>query len=776
MNIIKQIETQLINGDLDIVLNNLDNINNEIVILMNKTDLDNNDIEVLRSLIHIGNIVYNNTDLGDDRQPIENGVYDLLLERYKVYDPSFQVGAEPIMLNNTSIVAKEIIDIIPMITVMDSSGYENMLWSDELLETPKITKQDLVRPMISVMYEDTSRRSRDVIHSNPGLVGSLDKCKYVLNSQAIEKGVFDDDSVKILERDFFNIHLQRGLINTETILKIMLELKYDGASAVVSIVNGMVVKAESRGDTGTGKTTDLTSLLYGYTFPHLPKNVSIDCKCEAIMTYKDLYYYNLQRGKDYKNCRSAINGLFALGEGYQYQEFITLVPLKIESSSIDPNGILEPVDRVTEIEFMNKYLRKGEILRHAYIEGTYNEILFMIKKFVEEAEFVRDIMPCMYDGVVVSYVDEDMINILGRENSINKYSMAIKFNALKKQTRFKGYTFTIGQDGTITPMAHYDPVEFFGTIHPKSSVSSYNRFNNLSLKVGDIIEVEYRHDVMPYVTKPDLDHNYDNPNPIIPFIIDCPSCHSDLQLSTSGKSCKCINIECPERNIQRISNMMDKLDLKDFAEANMEKIGKYSLTELMSLDVEELKPILGDVTSYKFMERMDHLRNSNLYDFEIVGALGFTGIAQDTWKKIFNKYTLEEVISMGTYCTGSGGFEALYAGLSTIKGIGPMTIDTIANEFDFFYKDLFTISKMSNVASSKGIVRRKIRMTGFRDKDLMMELQDLGYDASDGSVTKDTYILLVPKEGHSSSKVERVGPDTLVIPVGEFKDNKNKYL
>jgi hypothetical protein len=52
----------------------------------------------------------------------------------------------------------------------------------------------------------------------------------------------------------------------------------------------------------------------------------------------------------------------------------------------------------------------------------------------------------------------------------------------------------------------------------------------------------------------------------------------------------------------------------------------------------------------------------------------------------------------------------------------------------------------------------------------------MGYDASDKSVTKDTFILLIPHNGYTSSKLSKVGPDTKVIPIEEFKNNMSKYL
>lgn len=777
---LQEIEAKLLEGYLRPALDNTYTISYYVNSIKDKQELLPIDIDILGRLIHIGNLIYYNSDLSEEQQPIESGVWDLLMEKYKYYNPNFQVGAEPVIFKDTQ-GDKQILDSVPMVIFLDQDKVDKMLYENNLLKNPPVMRQDIAESMVTFAYE-TSKKYRDTAHSNPDLVGTLDKCKYVLNAQAIEKGVFDDPKVKVLERDFFGVQFNRGIINQNTIFKIMMELKYDGTSVVVSIVNGMVVKAESRGDTGMDKATDLTSILYGYRFPHLPLSVAIDVKCEAVMTYRNLWLYNQEKGKTYKNCRSAINGLFSLNDGYLYQRFITLVPLEVAPSTVVASDWV-PIDRVTEVEFINQYLRSGEILRHAYIEGDYTTVLFMIKKFVEEAEFARDIMPIMYDGVVIKYVDEDLIRILGRENFVNKYQMAIKFNALKKRTIFRGYTYTVGQNGNITPMGHYDPVEFMGTIHTKSSISSYDRFMSLGLRIGDIIEVEYINDVMPYVTKPEIEDEK-NPNPVEEFPKNCPSCGFELMPSDSGKTMVCYLPICPEKNIQRMANMMDKLGLKDFAEESMRKIFEnkewydMTLTYLLNLTRDELLPILGDINSYKFVERMNQLKTQPIYDYIIVGALGFTGIAQETWKKIFNVYTLKEILDL-RYKTDDPDWhiDRMTDALYDIKGIGQVTEDTIFHEMHNFIDDLVTIVQMPNVISSKGLTQRKIRCTGFRDGELMKQLKDLGYDADDNkSVTKDTYILLVPQAGHNSSKTKAAGPDTLIIPVSEFKENMSKYI
>ena len=378
-------------------------------------------------------------------------------------------------------------------------------------------------------------------------------------------------------------------------------------------------------------------------------------------------------------------------------------------------------------------------------------------------------MPFLYDGVVISYIDKNKIDKLGRENSVNKYSIAIKFNPMKHQTTFLGYTYTIGQSGVVTPMIHYNPVEFYGGIHTKSSGHSYKRFKELGLRKGDIIEVTYTNDVMPYVTKPDIAPNRENTNPIEEFPKVCPCCGTKLIFT--DKSAICPNIECKERNNARMENMLDKLQLKDFAGERLQSIGKYSLTELMDLTVDDVR-FLGEINSQKFVERMNELKTKPIYDYQIVGALGFTGIAQEKWKLILTNFSL---LGLMTNYNKSGFVETL----TSVKGIGPATAETIRNEMWFFIKDLTRIVEMENIITSYGnnVETKVIRFTGFRDKALVECLKSMGFDAGEGSVTKKTDILLIPCEGFTSTKTAKAEKDNImIVPVEDFIANMDKYL
>ena len=747
--------------------------------------LDENCIDPLRfdymnKIIMISNILYNNTSR--DILPLEDGVYDLLLVRYMQVDPSYQIGAPVInFIDNPISMAVE--EVQEPFTIIDK---EDFLYDAEILRQ-KIAP--IERDAVPAFYFSDDRYENERIVSKrlntstqmfPELVGTLDKAKYVLNVQAEEKGVLGDSNVTVLERDFFGKHIMQGIIDPNKTYQMVLELKYDGIS-IVAECNSKIITAFTRGDVNDGVASDMTPILQGYPFPDLIgkladvtdmggilKTTSIGVKFEAIMTNSNLQKFNELKGKDYKNGRTAIVGLFSSSDAYKYRDLITLVPLE---SNMGHKDKLLFNDRVLDINFLNKYYTTDEYLRYVVIEGDYKYLLFQIKKFVEEAEFLRPYLPFMYDGVVVSYLDPDIRERLGRVNSVNQYSIAVKFNPLKKQTIFRGYQFTVGQSGTITPMIYYDPVEFYGTIHPKSTGHSYERFKQLNLRVGDVIDVEYTNDVMPYVTKPDNEYNRNNTNPIVEFPTHCPCCESVLEVSESGKSAYCNNKSCPGRLTAMLVNMMKKLNLKDFAEANLLELGAKSLNEMLNTTMEDLnKTTFGPKTKEMFLERMNQLKTEPIYDYRIVGALGFTGIAQSTWKTIFEYYSLAEILSMSD--------EERYSNLIQIKNIGKATVETINEELPYFKNDLDTILMMSNIMTSKYAPKgKKIRFTGVRDSSLVEEVTKMGHDIGEGTVTKDTDYLIVPNLSYNGKKVDNANKYGIkILSLDEFKNNLSMYL
>jgi NAD-dependent DNA ligase len=327
-------------------------------------------------------------------------------------------------------------------------------------------------------------------------------------------------------------------------------------------------------------------------------------------------------------------------------------------------------------------------------------------------------------------------------------------------------------------MIHYDPVEFIGTIHTKSTGSSYNRFQNLQLKYGDIIEVEYRNDVMPYVSKLDCDANRNNPNPVIEFIKECPICGAPLVITDTGNMAICPNNECPGRSLQRVTNMFAKLNIKGFADACFSALDKYHLYELAEISPNEAVDKLGKADGANFINEIYKLKTQPQKDYIVMAALGFTGIAYKKWMSVLDKIRLIDIHTM--YKESNGDPFTFKDRLLPILG-NSVLLNTIVSEWSFFEKDIDYILSNFHIVDSFGMSSEEkiqIRMTGFRNSHLVEQLTNLGIDADDGSsVTKKTNILLVPYESFTSNKVMTARKYGIqILQLNDFLVNSEKYI
>ena len=745
-------------------------INNIALEILEYYRLNEEQLDILKHILIISDILYNNTDR--TLLPLEDGIYDALVEKYKMQRP-FEVHAEPVVFQQTqpALVEEKTTELREPIIYLDKEMADESLFIKDYALLRQIPYYRFI-PMPYYPIEQDFKINKinvNVPHKYPKLVGTLDKCKFTLIKEAADKGqeVLKDPTVKIFERDFIGMHIEQGYISPYDPIDLVCELKYDGVSIEAEVTN-KIISARSRGDTDSDVAADYTSIFAGMEFPYAPKEMENEepfgMKFEAIITKDNLERLNKLRGVQYINCRVAIIGLLNSSDAYKYRNFITLIPL---ATSLD-------MDRLVELEFMNKYYTMGEVNRYIVIHDTMVNAIYQVYKFVQEAQMVRALIPYMYDGVVVSYTDKTLRETLGRVGAINKFTTAIKFSPLKKQTVFTGYTFSIGQNGVVTPLLHYQPVEFYGSIHTKSSGHSYARFKELGLRMGDIINVEYTNDVMPYATKADVSANQHNPNPIILFPQNCPSCGNPLTFT--GKSAICESRQCPERLYNRMANMVKILGIKDFSVERIKSLGIKSLSHLAEISQEECVKVLGEVNGKKLFNRIQEtLYQKKLKDYIMVSSLGFENISNLTWKKIFAKLDFSE------FCLDivNQNYIALYDKLVKIKNIGPSTAETIITNCKYvdIREDLafvMTLIEYGYIEKSfcpfEVQYRGIIRFSGIRDPELELALSQAGYDCSGtAGVTKKTDILIVPYAGYSSSKVSKLRPGAVIMPIDEAR-------
>lgn len=704
------------------------------------------DMDIADLLIRISNIMYNDTTI--TVLPLDDGIYDQLIVAYKKYNPNYQVGATPIHFD-TEIDQKQYDEKTEkklMYHTITDAERESKLYINNI-QSQHIPLLSRLRPQFPIPegLEPITKRMIDTQHKYPELVGTLDKCKFVLNNDAKLAGSYDNPSVAIFERDFIHPCLSSGVIGVNEIFSMVCELKYDGVSVEAEVCGDTIITALSRGDTADNIATDLTPIFKYYKFYNaskVPKDITFGIKFEAVITRRNLEILGQLRGKEYKNARNAIIGLLGASDAFNFVDYITLIPI---SASLD-------MDRIDELNFLNKYYNTGEYNRFIQITGNYQEILFHVKQFTESAEVVRSILPFMIDGVVISFIDKNKIAMLGRVNSVNKYQMAIKFNPREIRTIFLGYTYNIGKSGEVIPMVHFKPAEFIGTIHTKQTIHSFQRFKELALIKGQEIDVKYVNDVISYVTKPDTPHNRELAlhNEPEEFITHCPYCGNPIEISPTFKSARCPNPLCHERQIYRMVDMISRLGFDGFSEETVRVLDLTDFSRLLTMyEFNELEPILGPVTADKFRLCQYNLLNNPIEDYKLMAALGFEGMAEEKWKKILKVYDLPLLFSMD--------HDQIRFSLRSINGVGDAIINAIIEGFNLYGNDVGLALNKLNIIHSKNLISKpKVAITGFRDPTVIDIINTCGYDCSDKySVTKDTAIVVTNDVNSRSGKIEK---------------------
>ena len=753
---------------------NLNWITPEFTKWMNDTtlsilELNNPDSEMMENayaILLLSNILYNNTTM--EILPLEDSVYDMLVVKYNnLTDGQSPVGAPPVIFDEEAPKFVQEISTnkeLPKVFHHYKNKDEYALFYEDIM-SPNT-------PMQGWFGGDNdnliAKKKQDISHKYPELAGTLDKCKYVLRHDAQANGISDVNvsNVPVFE-DTLNSWQGIAMANGLLLNQLVAELKYDGVAVDLEVDGDTVISAWSRGDTGRDKAADLTPIFGGMKFPNaypVPKGTVFGLQTECIITFENMMLLSTQFGKTYKNARNAIIGLLGALDARKYLPYMTLVPIRTSG--------LNFVDREIEITFLNKFYTMGVNMKYAVMNGDYNQLLFQVHSFVNMAQELSASIPFLYDGVVVSVTNQYLKNILGRKNAVNKWSTAIKFETSKKKTIFTHYTFSVGQNGVITPKAWFKPVAFIGTIHTNTTAHSYQRFKELALRPGDIVQIEYRNEVICYISKDHTDpYNMANPNPPIMFPQACPCCGTPLVFSE--KTAMCPNPNCEERNIGRMTNMLKKLSLKGFSDKYVEALKITSFKSFLEYDRVQAKSILGDVMGEKFMQLIEEFKASKYDDYMVIGAIGFSSVAQKNWKTILNKVSMDAIL----YLPDS---DLIYL-LLCVKGIGAGIANTIVKEREALREDLVTIASLPNIVSSYNRIddnKPQVRFTGIRDTQIEQAFNSVGFDA-DGKkgVTKKTAILIIPYEGFSSNKMKQIDPNVCMIltPEGAWRMLEEQY-
>lgn len=609
-----------------------------------------------------------------------------------------------------------------------------ILLSDEIYD-PFLRKYKKFRKEPIVEATRVNRRTTSIEHVYPELKGTLNKANKIYDCECDKD---TDVSVESFIRDC--------MASTRNMsVRYRFSYKYDGNSLVADILDDQMELGVTRGDDDKG--IDLTHLFKNVVFVNKGR---CGVQFEIMMSYKDFESYKKKRNKNYANTRSAVTSIITSSDGVKYSKYLTLVPLKATNVSYN------------NAEKLNEKFADGIDYEYVEIEGqSIKEVMDAFYAFTRSIQ--RDELGYAIDGVVIECLDENVRKTMGRKDDIDRFSIAYKFPPMVRYTTVQDISVTVGRTGLVTPMVNYMPIEFNGTIHNKSTLSSYERYKNMNLVKGEEIGVSYNNDVMPYPFKIDNEWNrelHETREPI-PFPLRC-KCGSLFE--KQGANYYCNNPGCREKTLAKYDYFYDCLGIRDFKAKKIKKLIKEDIitdmNSLLTFNLNTLKDIDGfsDKTIKSLSKQFEFLKKSTIDEAKLVSALSIIG--ERTARAILSIIPLDDIFSNPNRL-----LEIKIDGVESItKEKFIKALYCMKDSVDF-YRNILHVNQ---VKLKDGMI--KICFSGFRDKNLKTILEGLGFEVVD-SVTKKIKYLVIPQSNFTSKSVEKANKYGIeIITISQLHD------
>lgn len=604
---------------------------------------------------------------------------------------------------------------------------------------------------------------RTVDQDYPELAGTLDKAYTV----------FDTTDKPSVEKWLRKISKETG----KNVFSISIALKYDGTSVTGTferVGNFYVpVKGTTRGDFENNKGVDLKNVFIGRTAEygkiHTPEKLGV--QFEAIMTESGRKALNKITGIDYSTRRAAIasamkrltNPNTTRDELEQIAQCITLVPLNVDDETIKKSNV--SWDQLMS-SLMGSFLfthEPGEYIRTDIATGTVDQLLEFVQARVLLNVSERNSLNFSIDGLVISIIDGEMREDLGRVNNKNRWQIAYKFNALVQRTHVTGIVSTQGKQGFIGHNITFDPIEFNGVKYDKAPVSTIERFKSLDLKVGDEVLVSYNADVMGYIYK-DATCKPNKKGEPIELPENCFNCGSKLVVIKDMQ--KCINDDCLGHKVGRILEAIRVFEIDLFGEETahglVKDAGITNTVAFIEMTHEDLSKVLKGENLAKAWAEFRNKIIQPISLAKVIDLLRIPSLRTRTVEKILAEQSAEILLDK----INNRDEKELTKLLKSVRGIDKNAkvfaegLIAKAEELDELLKRLTVMYKEKEEAYEKTIL-----ISGFRNNPEFFDVcKRLNFKASDSTSNYDMLVVTPDRaNGSKAARARKKGVEILTL-------------
>jgi DNA ligase (NAD+) len=442
------------------------------------------------------------------------------------------------------------------------------------------------------------------------------------------ENAFTEDEVTAFDRRV------RDRLSIETEIAYSAEPKLDGVAVSIRYVDGVLVRAATRGDGMTGE--DVTHNVR--TIPSVPLRLtgksfpsSLEVRGEVYMPRAGLAALNerarIASEKTFVNPRNA-----AAGSLRQLDPRVTAGrPLAIFVYGIgEMAGAALPKTHSATLRQLREWgMRINDLT--SVVEGAQGCLAYYRK-----IQQLRPSLPYDIDGVVYKVDDLRLQERLGYVARAPRWAVAHKFPAEEEVTVVEAVDFQVGRTGALTPVARLRPVFVGGVTVSNATLHNLDELHRKDVRVGDSVIVRRAGDVIPEIVSVILDRRPGSASSV-EMPARCPVCGSDVMRPEGEAVARCTGgLFCPAQRKEALRHFASRraMDIVGLGEKVIDQLvdrelvrNPADLFRLESADIEALDR-MGPKSAEKLIDAIARSRRTTLARFLL--ALGIREVGEST--------------------------------------------------------------------------------------------------------------------------------------------------
>lgn len=533
------------------------------------------------------------------------------------------------------------------------------------------------------------------------------------------------------------------------------EYKFDGLTLNLTYRDGILVQAATRGNGVTGEGI-LPQARTIRTVPlTIPYKGLLEVQGECIMRLSTLEKYNATAAEPLKNARNAAAGAIR-----------NLDPAVTASRKLD--AFFYQVGTIDNPPYddqpgMLTFLRENGFPVSEYLGRPHDRESLIA--CIKEIEAARPTLDYLIDGVLVKVGDFALRDQMGYTDRFPRWAVAYKFEAEETTTTLNEVTWELGRTGKLTPLAHVEPVDFYGVTVRKATLNNYGDILRKKVAIGAPVWIRRSNDVIPEIMGR-VGEPAEGETEIVPPT-HCPACGSALV--ERGAHLFCLNrANCRPQAIARMSHFASReaMDIEGLSEKTIaqlyDQMNVRDCADLYQITLEEALTLEGfkQRKAEKLFAALEKSKSCTLDAF--LHAIGIPNIGRKTARDLASTFgTLQKVQS------------ATLEQLVSIPDVGDIVAQSVVEFFSFpengemierllaaGVKPQEAATKAEGVFSGMSIVVTGTLPTLSR-KDAEELIRSMGGTAA-GSVSKKTaFVVAGEAAGSKLTKAESLGIEVI---------------